>query len=191
MPDEEGVVGFKIPKTGASSDDGGDPDGRLQEDPAGLVAGIEGEKKKPEDGGEHLGDGFVFADIFGGKNNPLLAGDETYAGDEELAGHDEGDEPDGKEPGAEQADKGHDDEELVGEGIEKTAEVGFDLPFAGEMTVQPVGESRGHEEGESEPGGPERDRGVSASLEKDEQDKGGGDTGEGKPVGNSHFVSLS
>ena len=191
MLDKQRVVGLEIPKTGASRDDGGDPDGRLQEDPAGFVAWIQSEEEKPEDGGGHLGDGFVFADIFGGENNPLLAGDKTDAGDEELAGHDEGDEPDGKETGPEQADKGDDNEELVGKGIEKTAEVGFDLPFAGKVAVEPVSEGRGHEEGESQPGGPERDGRVGAGLKKNKQEEGCAHAGEGEPVGNSHFVSLS
>ena len=190
MLDKQRVVGFEIPEAGSSGDKGGDPDRDIEKEPAVFVGGIECEEEKAKNGGEHLGDGFVFADFFGGEDDAFLAGHETDPRDEELACHDEGNKPNGKKAGPEQADEGHHDEELVSEGIKEAAEIGLDPPFAGQMAVQPVGQSGGDKENESEPSGPERDRGVSASLEKDEQDKGGGDTGEGKPVGNSHVIRL-
>jgi len=189
--DKERIVGLQVPKARTGRDQSGDPNGGFQKNPAGLVGRIQCEEEKAKNGGEHLGDGFVFADFFGGEDNAFLAGHETDPRDEELACHDEGDEPDGKETGPEQADEGHHDEELVREGVKEAAEIRLDLPFPGEVAIEPVGESGGHEEDERQPGGPKRDGGVGTSLKKNEEDEGGADAGKGEPVGDSHFVSLS
>ena len=133
-----------------------------------------------------MGNGFMFANFFGGEDNSLLACDEADAGDEKLAGDNQGDEPDGKKSCAKEANKGDGDEKFVGEGIEEAAEIGFNFPEAGEMSVEPIGESGGDEEGESEPSGPSGDGGMGTGLEKNEEDKGGDDAGHGKPVGKSH-----
>jgi hypothetical protein len=128
----------------------------------------------------------MFANFFGGEDNPFLACDEADAGDEKLAGDNQGDKPDGEESCAKEADEGDGDEKFVGERIEEAAEIRFDFPEAGEMPVEPIGESGGDEEGESEPSGPSGDGGMGAGLEKNEEDKGGYDAGDGEPVGKSH-----
>jgi hypothetical protein len=128
----------------------------------------------------------MFANFFGGEDNSFLACDEADTGDEKLAGDNQGDEPDGEESCAKEADESDGDEKFVGEGIEEAAEIGFDFPEAGEMPVEPIGESGGDEEGESEPSGPSGDGGMGAGLEKNEEDKGGYDAGDGEPIGKSH-----
>jgi len=128
----------------------------------------------------------MFANFFGGEDNSLLACDEADASDEKLACDNQGDEPDGEEPCAKEANKGDGDEKLVGEGIEEAAEIGLDFPEAGEVPVEPIGESGGDEESESEPSGPSGDGGVGTGLKKNEEDKGGYDAGDGEPVGKSH-----
>ena len=133
-----------------------------------------------------MGNGFMFANFFGGEDNSLLACDEADAGDEKLAGDNQRDEPDGEESCAKQADKGDGNEKFVGEGIEEAAEIGLNFPEAGEVSVEPIGESGGDEKSESEPGGPSGDGGMGTGLEKNEEDKGGDDAGHGKPVGESH-----
>ena len=166
--DEERIVGLQIPETGASRDQGGDPDGGLQEDPTGLMARIQRQEEKPKDGGEHLSDGLMLADFFGGEDDAFLAGDEPDPGDEEFTGHDEGDKPDGQKAGPQEAHKGDDHEQFVGEGVEEAAEVGLDLPSAGEVAVQPVGEGGSHEKHEGQPGGPKRDGRMGAGLEENQ-----------------------
>ena len=93
-----------------------------------------------------MGNGFMFANFFGGEDNSLLACDEADAGDEKLAGDNQGDEPDGEESCAKQADKGDGNEKFVGERIEEAAEIGFDLPEAGEVSVEPISQGGGDEE---------------------------------------------
>ena len=88
----------------------------------------------------------MFANFFGGEDNSLLACDEADTGDEKFAGDNQGDEPDGKEPCAKEADKGDSDEKFIGERIEKAAEIGLNFPKAGEVSVEPIGESGGDEE---------------------------------------------
>ena len=133
-----------------------------------------------------MGNGFMFANFFGGEDNSLLACDEADAGDEKLAGDNQRDEPDGEESCAKQADKGDGNEKFVGEGIEEAAEIGLNFPEAGEVSVEPIGESGGDEEDESKPSGPSGDGGMGAGLEKNEEDKGGDDTGHGEAVRKSH-----
>ena len=128
----------------------------------------------------------MLSHFFRGKNYPLLTGDKAYPGDEEFAGHDQGDEPDGQEASAEESDEGDGDEEFVGEGIEEATEVGFDFPEAGKVAVEPIGESGGDEESEGEPSGPLGNGGVSAGLEEDEEDKSGQDATDREPIGESH-----
>jgi len=133
-----------------------------------------------------LGNGFMFANFLGGEDYSFLACDEADAGDEKLAGDNQGDEPDGKEPCAKEANKGDGDKKFVGERIEEATKVGFDFPESGEVSVKPIGEGGGDEEGESEPSGPSGDGGMGTGLEKNEEDKGGDDAGNGKPIGKSH-----
>jgi hypothetical protein len=128
----------------------------------------------------------MFANFFGGEDNSFLACDEADASNKKLAGDNQGDEPDGEEACTKETDEGDGDEKFVGEGIEKAAEIGLDFPQAGEVSVEPIGESGGNEESESEPSGPSGDGGMGAGLEKNEEDKGGDDAGNGKPVGKSH-----
>ena len=130
--------------------------------------------------------GFMFADFFGGENDSFLTGDEANSRDEEFAGNDQGDKPDGEKASAEKANEGDGDEEFVGKGIKETAEVGLDLPFTGEVAIEPIGQGGGDKEGESEPRGPLGNGGVSAGLEKDEEDKSGQDATDREPIGESH-----
>ena len=84
-----------------------------------------------------------------------------------------------KKAGAEKANEGDGDEEFVGKWIKETAEVGLDLPFAGEVAIEPIGQGGGDKEGESEPRSPSWNGWASTGLEKDEQDEGGDDSGYG------------
>jgi hypothetical protein len=88
----------------------------------------------------------MFANFFGGEDNTLLACDKTDASDEKFAGDNQGDEPDGEESCAKEADKGDGNEKFVGEGIEKAAEIGLNFPEAGEVSVEPISQGGGDEE---------------------------------------------
>jgi hypothetical protein len=115
----------------------------------------------------------MFPDFLCSENDSFLSSHEPNSGDQKLSGDHEGDKPDGKKAGAEETDKSDGDQKLVGEGIEKAAEVGFDFPFSGEMAVEPVGEGGGDKEGEGEPSGPQGDGRMGAGLKKDQQNKSG------------------
>jgi len=121
----------------------------------------------------------MFANFCGGEDNSFLACDEADASDEKLACDNQGDEPDGEESCAKEADKGDSDEKFVGEGIKEAAKIGLDFPEAGEVSVEPISQGGGDEEGESEPSGPSGDGGMGTGLEKNEKDKGGDDAGNG------------
>jgi hypothetical protein len=151
----------------------------LQEDSSCREGGIHGQKKEGKNGGNHLGYRFMFTDFFCGKNGAFLSCDESNSRDEEFAGNDKGDKPDGEQAGAEKANEGDGDEEFVGKGIEEAAEVGLDLPSAGEVAIEPIGQGSGDKEGESEPSGPKWNWWAGTGLEKDEQDEGGDDSGYG------------
>ena len=151
----------------------------MQEDSSCREGGIHGQKKEGKNGGNHLGYRFMFTDFFCGKNGAFLSCDEANSRDEEFAGNDKGDKPDGEQAGAEKANEGDGDEEFVGKGIEEAAEVGLDLPFAGEVAIEPIGQGGGDKEGESEPRGPSWNGWAGTGLEKDEQDEGGDDSGYG------------
>ena len=132
----------------------------------------------------------MLSHFFRGKNYPLLPGDKAYPGDEKLSRHDQGDKPDGKKAGAEKSDKGNGDEEFVGEGIEETTKVGLNFPEAGEVAVEPIGESRSHKKSQSKPCRPKRDRGMGTGLQKNEEDKGRHDACHREPIGESHTRSF-
>ena len=117
MGDDEGVVFSEVVEARACGDQGGDHDGDFEEDSSYGHSGVDGEKEKSKDGGDHLGGGFMFTDFFSSENNSFLACDEANAGDEKFAGDNEGDEPDGEKSCAQEADKGDGDETFVGEGI--------------------------------------------------------------------------
>ena len=151
----------------------------MQEDSSYREGGIHGQKKEGKNGGNHLGYRFMFTDFFCGKNGAFLSCDEANSRDEEFASNDQGDKPDGEQAGAEKANEGDGDEEFVGKWIKETAEVGLDLPFTGEVAIEPIGQGGGDKEGESEPRGPSWNGWASTGLEKDEQDEGGDDSGYG------------
>jgi len=143
----------------------------LKEDSSCREGGVHGQEEESKNGSNHLGYRFMFADFFRGKNGAFLSCDEANPRDEEFAGNDKGDKPDGEQAGAEKANEGDGDEEFVGKGI--------DLPFAGEVAIEPIGQGGGDKEGESEPRGPSWDGWAGTGLEKDEQDEGGDDSGYG------------
>ena len=187
MGDDEGVVFSEVVEARACGDQGGDDDSDFEEDSSCGHSGVDGEKEKREDGGGHLGNGFMFTNFFSSENNSFLACDEANAGDEKFAGDNEGNEPDGEESCAKEADKGDGDEKFVGEGIKQATKVGFDFPEASEISVEPIGEGSGDKESEGEPCSPKRDRGMSTSLEKNEKDKGCDNACHGKPIGEGHL----
>ncbi len=129
----------------------------------------------------------MFADFFSGEDDSLLSSHESDAGDEEFAGHDEGDKPDGEKAGAEKSYEGDCDEKFVGERIEEASEIGFDFPEAGEMAVEPIGDGGGHEKNDGEPGGPKGYGRMGAGLEENEEHERGDHAAHGEPVGKSHF----
>jgi hypothetical protein len=86
----------------------------------------------------------VLSHFFCGKDDALLASHKSYPCDKKLAGYDEGNKPDGKKARTEKADKGDGNEEFVGKGIEKAAEIRFDFPATCEVAVQPIGQCGGY-----------------------------------------------
>lgn len=93
-----------------------------------------------------LGGGFPFSKTIGGQDVAGLDGDLAEAGDEKLAGDDEGGDPDRAEACEGHEDEAGADEDFIGEGIEEFAEGGDEVELAGEPAIEVIADGGGDEE---------------------------------------------
>ena len=190
LGDEKRVVPGQIVNAGAGRDDGGDEDRKVEKGATPRKGRFDGHQEKSKNRGDHLGYGFMFPYFFGSQDDSLLSCDEPDSCDQKLPGDHKGDEPDGKKACAKKTDEGDGDQKLVREGVEEAAKVRLDFPFSGEMTVQPVREGGGDKEGQSEPSGPQGHGWMGTGLKKDQQNKGGDDAADRKPIGKGHAMEF-
>jgi len=107
------------------------------------------------DEGGHLDGGLEFAEEGGGSGNATSGEHHAHAVDGEVADEDDGEDPDRDDVLVSQDKEGEVDEHLVGQGIEKGAEVGDLLGATRPDAVDFVGNGCDYEKDEGDDFGPE------------------------------------
>lgn len=140
-----------------------------------------GQEEEEVNNGDDLPGGFVFAEAFGGEHDAFLIGEGAQPRDEKLAAYNGDDHPGGKGTQRNEQNKGGCGEDFIGKGIHEFAEVGDELPAAGQKPIEIIGDGCQQED--------RKCHGVVEAIvrgQSDDKNDRESQSGEGELVGKIH-----